>query len=420
MFKIKGHKAILKGMHQVSANKLVLFADDDHDVLYTGSNIYGNRLLCSIVAEDDENEFVRYIHALITDEQYYAFLNKQVSLLKLITDVDHFFLVDFNYEGKETNHAVVSVGEIPPEYRPNRKSFCPDFIFEPSFNYAASLKGKEADLHKALPDDLNVINTSFSQFLEIATGFMDELKLKRTVYVEALKAGSFQINFKIELHNQTQTSLFEVSTGNVKSFLKDFTTYILNQLPKEDTNALKGETISSKPFKKLERELTKLFNDNNVVLPENGLEQKLLDLITYSVNPLKDITYHQSFDKIEFTNLLDDGNVMPIALVDDNYIPLIEQRVWKSEQEEKPDVETVDDFPKDYTIQVYQFNKESGKGSAYYDEDDAIIKVGVHALGKKDYAHTPLTKSLDNGKKVEISGYGKRINGKLTLITIRY
>lgn len=275
MFEVKGHKAIIRDFHRVIDNRLVLLSDGENDMLYTGSNKYGNRILAAIVAEDDEQNFLRYFHALVTDKLYYAFLNKQVTLLSILENVESFFVVDFDHNNNEINHAVASLEEIPIEYRPKPDSYCPDFATESSFSYAASMKGKQSDFHKTLPSDLNKVNEYFSEFFKNATAVAHDLRLHRTVYVEALKAGSFQINFRIEIADNAQASLFGIPEDSMKSFLTNFTRYVFNKLPIEQRDIFKGDQVVSGDFKKLEDQLGNMFRQKSIVLPSAGLEQKI-------------------------------------------------------------------------------------------------------------------------------------------------
>ncbi|MBT1709265.1 hypothetical protein KK062_13565 [Fulvivirgaceae bacterium PWU5] len=421
MFELTGHKVIIQGLHKIVDNRLVLFSDGENDLLYTGTNIYGNRILGSIVFEDDDSRFLRFIHAIVTDQQYHAFLNRQLSLLGLLNGVESFFLVDFNYIGEEIDHALVSLNEIPEGFRPLQNSFCPDFVFEPTFNFAASLKGNESDSHKALPEDINSINTKFSQFLKSSTEFVSELDMERTLYVEALLAGSFQINFRVEVKRISQTSLFGVSSGNIKSFVTDLTKYIFNDLPNEQNDVFKSDTVESQDFKKLQDQLNSLYTERNIVLPQESIEQKLLDLIHYSIEPLKGIDYTKSFNRIEFVNLSEDGNKIPIAMVDENFIPSVEEKLYVLEKEIKADVTVFDEFAQEYNLQVYSFNTQTGKGGAWLKiADEKWERISLHASGKDNYENTPFTKSMDEGTIIVVNGIAKRVNDRYKQITVSF
>ena len=57
--------------------------------------------------------------------------------------------------------------------------------------------------------------------------------------------------------------------------------YFFNKLPQEDNSVFKSENVESEDFQKLEKELEIIYQEK-YVLPEGGVEQKLIDLINYS------------------------------------------------------------------------------------------------------------------------------------------
>src|SRR5690349_8691581 len=175
MFQLPKHKVLVKGYHQIVENKFVLYSDGDNNLMYTGNNAYGNRLLSSIMAEDDENNILRYYHILLQDKEYHNFLNRKITLRQILTEVENFFVVDFKYDGTEVFSTVASIEDIPEEYLPLDNSYCPDFIFESSFHYTASLKGKQSDQHKVLVPDMTEVTNSFYRFLLSPMGLIDDL-----------------------------------------------------------------------------------------------------------------------------------------------------------------------------------------------------------------------------------------------------
>ena len=91
MFKVEGHKTLIKDLHKIVNNKLVLYNDGDYDIIYTGTNRFGNRILSCIMFDDDDEGFLRFINAIITEIQYEEFMNKKISLLEILPDLTPFF-----------------------------------------------------------------------------------------------------------------------------------------------------------------------------------------------------------------------------------------------------------------------------------------------------------------------------------------
>jgi hypothetical protein len=417
MFKIQKHKTLIKDFHKIVSNRFVLFNDGDNDLIFTGTNLYSNRLLCCIMFEDDEVGFLRYLHVLTTEEQYADFMNKKISFRNILDANESLFLVDVDYSMNEIDSNIVSIDEIPSEFLPLENSFCPDFIYEPTFSYSLSMIGGLADLHKAKAEDLSNVSTHFSDFLKSSTTFLHDFNLGNQIYVEALKAGSFKINFKIEISEPNQIGLLDVSNDKINGFLNSYFKYFFNQLPKEQSNVFKTEVVDSDSFKELENQLEIIYSER-FVLPEGGVEQKLIDLINYSAKQLESIEYDGSFESLKFENVSTLGDEIPFGIIDNDFIDSVKSKLFDVNKYNAEAQILIDENPKNYKVQVYNFSTISGKGSAFYvDEDGAVSKIIIHAKGRTNYENTAFTKSMDEGKPVEIKGIGKMIDGKLKLIT---
>ena len=183
MFKIEKHKTLIKGFHKIVSNKVVLFNDGDNDVLFTGTNLYRNRLLCCIMFEDDEVGFLRYLHVLTTQKQYSEFINKKISFRHILEVNESAFLVDVDYNMNEIDTNVVSIDEIPNDFLPLPNSFCPEFIFEPSFSYSLSMVVGLADVHKTKASELSNVSTHFSDFLKSSTTFLNDLDFENNTNI---------------------------------------------------------------------------------------------------------------------------------------------------------------------------------------------------------------------------------------------
>lgn len=417
MFNVEKHKTLIKDFHKIVSNKIVLYNDGDNDVLFTGTNLYANRLLCSIMFEDDEVGFLRYLHVLTTEEQYSEFINKKISFRSIIENNESVFLVDVDYNMEEIDHNVVSIKEIPNEFLPLTTSFCPDFIYESSFSYSLSMIGGLADVHKTKAIDLSNVSTHFSDFLKSSTTFLNDFDFENNIFVEALAAGSFKMNFKIEYKEPHQIDLLWVSKEKINKFLNDFFKYFFNQFPSENSNIFKSETVNSASFKELETELKNLYEEKSV-LPKDGVEQKLIDLINYSSKELEKINYNGSFDSLKFQNITSLGEEIPFGIIDNAFILSVKDKMFDVGRYEAEKVILIDENPQDYKIQIYNFSTLTGKGSGFYiEEDGAISKIIVHAIGRGNYDNTIFTKSMDDGKPYVIKGIGKKVDGKLKLVT---
>lgn len=415
MFELKNKQLYITGLFEISDNYCSIINDGVIDLLYRGTNKFGSNILGSILFEDDENLYLRYIHTIVSDETLNDFLNKRVSLRSVIYDSNSVFIVDKGYNNEIKNLALIPLADLPEEYLPLENSYCPNFVKRNTFEYIFSLKGQLADTHKAEPLIMSDTNSKVYKLLNSATTFLNELDIEPIIYSEVALAGSFQLNFEISLNEKP--NLFSKSSDDIKTFFSVFLNYIFDKLPKESNDVLKNEEKSSDELKSLFAEIENIYNSRNVFLNGVAFEQKIIDLITNSVDIVKDIEY-KGYNKIEISNKLKNGEILPIALIKTDYYETVENKIFKPEQEIKTDEIVIDETPKDYKIQVYSLNNESGNGSAYFVINDNVSKVALHLKGKTDYHGTVYTKSLDDKNSIDIKGIGKWINGVLKEITV--
>lgn len=415
MFELKNKQLYITGLFDISDNYCSLINDGVIDLLYRGTNKFGSNILGSILFEDDENLYLRYIHTIVSDETLNDFLNKRISLRSIISDSNSVFIVDKGYNNEIKDSALIPFEDLPNDYLPLENSYCPSFAKRNTFEYTFSLKGGLADTHKAEPLIMSDTNSKVYKLLNSATIFLNELDIEPTIYSEVALAGSFQLNFGIFLNEKP--SLFSKSSDDIKSFFSEFLNYIFDKLPKESQDVLKNEEKSSEELKSLFGEMKNLYTSRNVALNDEAFEQKIIDLITYSVDSIKDIEY-KGYNKIEISNKLENGEILPIALINTDYYETVANKIFKPEQEEKPDIIIFDEVPKDYKIQVYSLNNETGNGGAYFVVDDNVSKIALHLKGKTDYHGTVYTKSLDDKNSIDIQGIGKLVNGVLKEITV--
>jgi len=413
MFEIKNKLLFNKGLYDIKSNFVCLINDGFNDILYLGTNKYGAKILGSILFEDDENFFLRYIHSLISDDELNNFINGNITLKDLVKESDAVFIVDKDYNRNILDSALIPINEVPIEFLPLENSFCPKFVKENTLDYTFSLKGELADIHKAEPIIVSETNTKVFNLLSTATRFLNDLDIHAKIYSEVALAGSFELNFEIELYEPQ--NLFAVSNYDIKNFIFEFLKYLLNKLPLESTNEIMN--YEKYDYNNIKNELKLIYTKRNAFLNEDLTESKLIDLINYSVNTIKDIEY-KGFDRIEIKNKLQNGEKLPVALINEDYYKNV-LKVLK-ENKFKDNLIIIDKEPQKYMIQVYSFNRETGNGGAYYVVEKSVIKIELHLRGKKDYHNTIYTKSLDENIQIEILGTGKWINNILKEITVLF
>jgi hypothetical protein len=415
MFPVNKYHLSIDGLYEIKSNYSSLLNDGDNDILYTGTNKYNSRILGSIVYEDDEAGLLRYFHTIITEETFFDFLNRRISLREILKNCKSIFIIDKKYNNEIVEQNLVPLNEIPEDYLPLTNSLCPEFLKNTSLDYTFSLKGDLADLHKAEPLIMSGTNSKIFELLKAASSFLQNLDITPRIFSEVAMAGSFELNFQIQLIEKV--SLFSRPKEDINHFISKFFNYIFQVLPNEPNNVIKDEIVTSPGLVKLFEEFSNIYNSRQVNLDLPASEQKVIDLITYSVDALKDIEY-KGFDKIIVENKTKAGENLPVGLIPSDYYNQIREKVYKPEELEKPDEIMVDEEPKVYKIQVYSLNKESGNGGAYYVVDNKVSKVSLHLKGRKEYHGTIYTKSLDEDIPIDAKGVGKWVNGLLKELSV--
>lgn len=415
MFSIENKLLHINGLYDIISNFTSLINDGDNDIIYIGTNKFGSKILGSILFEDDEEFYLRYIHTLISDLDLNQLLNQEVTLRNLFTKNETIFIVDKNYNGEILNNALIPITEFPEDFLPLENSLCPKFIQDNSLEYTFSLHGKLADLHKAEPLSISETNIRVFKLLTSVTTFLKDLDITPKIYSQVALAGSYELNYTIEL--KEDFNLFSKSNFDINKFISDFLSYLFNTLPKESDNVIKKDTIDSENLLNIKNELKNIYNSRQAFINDDSTEHRLIDLINYSVDSLKDFDYN-GFNTIEIKNKLSNKSKLPIAIIKESFYDDVIEKVYDVEIEKKDDVILFDEQPKNYTIQVYSFNKETGKGYSYYNTDETINKVAIHLKGREDYHNTDFTRSLDENIKIEVYGIGKWVNNILKVITI--
>jgi hypothetical protein len=425
MFEVKEHKCIPKDMHRIVSNHQILFNDGENDIIYTGTNKFGNIILGVIIFDDDDNNYLRYLHVILDDYQYLNFFTKKITLKEILETNGSFFVVDKKYNKEEIKYNIISFDELPEEFKPSDKSYCPDILYKPSLEYSFSLQGGLSDYHIATTEELNSINTKFDNLLKKSSEFVNQFELGRTVFIEAGDnyqygmVGSFKIKFKIELKQPEQLSILHTpSLDKITEYLNRYFSYVFQKLPEESDDIFQKETVKSTEFKEIETLLTDIYYEGDATVPEAGLEQQLIDNISTSVQNLKEIDYSKGFSRISFINYSKKGEEFPLGIIDKEFVPKIEKKFFKPEVAKKEDDIEKDYFPKKYKIHVYLFNTITGVGSASIKLKDSLPRVSLFVTGRKDFSKTIFTHSLDKNKIVTVNGYATKINGKFDRIDI--
>ncbi|MCA6439102.1 MAG: hypothetical protein ACRCSM_11095 [Sediminibacterium sp.] len=394
---------------------------DDFPILFLGVNKFGNKILGSHLEEDDDSKTILTLHTILSNKEYYDFINKKKSYKEILQETSTKFLVEKSFGGKALAAYNLEFEDIPEEYQPLENSYCPNYKKSFSFSYSLGLKGKVADLNRAIADQVSNIQTAFSDFLENRLKSLKNFNLQPAAYLQPYTPGSFKINLELEYKQVKAQDLFSKTLPfdeYVHEYLKYITTSIVadqEQLLKEDDFALSDE------FKNLLVTFEKIYEEGHVKLPDNPVKELKEDL-KKSLPKFEEITEQigKSFDSIEFSNYKGEDEEF-ISIVDANYSEAFQNTVDEIEATKK--VVTVDNDYKDYQIYIYHLNTDTRQGNAFIkniDDETQMSKPKIKISGDEHIEQTKYTESLHLNKWIKVKAKAKRIDSKFKFLDILY
>lgn len=101
----------------------VLF--DEIPVLFFGVNSQGNRIIGSSLDEDYRQGFERYLHIVVSDEDFDLYIERNVSYRTLINRAATVYVIDKYVQTDECKIYEMTVSEIPESHLPTTDTFYP-------------------------------------------------------------------------------------------------------------------------------------------------------------------------------------------------------------------------------------------------------------------------------------------------------
>jgi len=417
MFNVNLENAINSDLPVITDNYRILHFDE-YPILFTGTNKYGNKLLGSFVNEDEDNDLFRYFVIILDDKQFSNYFNKLVSYRDLILNVNEVFIIDRDINDDVVKKYLVPLQYLPQDYLPLSNSFIPDIhLVSNALSFSFSLKGKLADLHKALVNDINNINLKIYNYLEESLHALSMFNVSPKVYSQPSQLGSYRLNFDIEFQKESQESLFAIDKQKVAKFINGYLNYVAYAFPNEENGFLANEPENSKQFLALKNSFEDIVTSAQLT-PISTTSDILVDSINSSAEKLSDVTEYlksnNSFTSIEVGRINDNGIFSAIGYLATDYKDAIEFKLLPNEEVFVDDEITSDETPQPYRILVFRINSETGKGGArlYYDETEDYYKIQLNIYKNDgDLSNSIFTKSLNENKVVDVTGIGTIING---------
>lgn len=375
--------------------RILLF--DEVPVLFTGKNFTNSFLIGSNLEIDYNKGIERYLHSVVTPEDFRLFQSGHISYLEVLHRTEQIFVIDRYAKSGKEKIAVISFSQIPQDLLPSTDSFFPRELHEPTLAYSTKLEGGPAEDHLAYPSDVNLINNNIADALGKALNALrHQLGFGEKRQLAPATQSSYGINFVITL---TQNNLL-ITEETLAQVVNDFTEYCFQELPSEVDALLKPNSLADTPaFDRLFEKVAHAAhftgkNDNQIhkqeireILRKDVLAvPKLLQPIAAAV-----AKNYSSFDV--------NNQTLNLGHIDKSFEEIITKVLEKIEKI------TVDDGIKSFRITVYQFNTHSGHGRADLDWENTKESIRFHIVGFEDgYDSTLYIDSMKNKEWIMVSG----------------
>lgn len=416
------NKCLLKNdLVEIVDNYKVLHFDD-FPILFIGTNKFGNKIIGSHLEEDDDNLRIYTLHTILTDKEYYHFLNGKISYLEILKESTSISLVEKDFNFKILKAFDFDFNSIPTDYLPLESSFCPKIVKEQSLEYAISLKGKLADVNKADTEQVSKIQNGFAEFLEDRVKSFKGLFVTPKTMLQAYATGSFIINLELDLSSKNnQIDLFP-DLAPLDKYLCDYIKYISSGFS-EDKELFKSNTpVSSYKFKELENSMINVYNSSNIKKPDNAYTHLKADVLK-SIGKFEKISEQvgEDFDSIQILNIVSDDE-SPLAFIDKEISEIFQNSIEEIELSQTCGY-SIDDQLQEYSIYIYHLNTDTRIGNALIKNlgnESVMSKPKIKIEGDEGLEQTKYTESLYLNKWINVKAKAKKVGEKFTYLDIAF
>lgn len=395
---------------------------DDFPILYIGTNKYGNKIIGSHLEEDDDTKTILTLHTILTNKEFHQFMNGKISYLDILKQSSSLSLVQKDYKFKIQKAFDIEFDSIPIEYLPTKESYCPSTVKAHSMIFSISLKGKLADMNKAIADEVSKIQNGFTEFLEDRIKSLKGLNLIPKALLQPYAEGSFKINFELDISKKDKKGgdLF-LPQAPLDKYIANYINYISENFAEDKDIFTKDNIDFSEKLKELESTLIEVYDKAEILKPEN-LGTFIKDDMIKSAGKFEKITEQvgEHFESVSILNV-SQSDENPIAFIDIEYCKEFQSSVEEIEISKKG--MTIDEEFKEYKIYIYHLNTDNRTGNAFIrnsDNDEVMSKPKIIINGDNGLEQTKYTESLYLNKWISVKAKAKKVGEKFKQLNIEY
>ncbi len=418
---IKNRPQIKIDFIEIVGNYKVLHFDD-FPILFIGTNKFGNKILGSHLEEDDDNRQLFTLHTILTNKEYYDFINEKKSYLNILKESNSICVVVKSFNFKINNAYDVSFPNLPDEYLPLEESYCPKLVKNHSLTYSIRLKGKLADMNKAIANEVSQIQNGFSDFVEDRIKLLKGFNAVPKALLHAYSEGSFRINLELDVQQKGKKSNIFFQLARFDKFLSDYILYLGTEFHNDRNLFFDSEKEEiSESLQNLLDTLSELYEQAQVKKPED-LSKYLKEDIQKSLNKFEQITEKvgENFDSAEIINVNAESNET-LALINRDFSETFQNAVQEIEISTKGVVEDVD--YNEYNIYIYHLNTDSRTGNAFIkniDDEESMSKPRIKIDGDDNLETTKYTESLHLNKWIKVSAKARKVDNTFKYLSIQF
>jgi len=418
-FNLQGNNSAKLDFVKIIDNYKILHFDE-LPILYVGTNKFGNKIIGSHLEDDDDTQKSINIHTILSNKEFYNFMHHKVSYLELLKTSASIFIIENDYNNIDIKAYEFEFESIPVDYLPTENSFCPTLIRKNSFNFSISLKGKLADISKAVAEDVSKIQNLFADFLEERIRSLKGFNLSPKALLHPYADGSFKINFELGYNQKSnKNSNFFIEAAPIDSYIAEYINYLFDNFSNDNSIFLDDNVDFSEKLKSLEIKLNEVYEKGAVAKPSD-LKKILKDDILKSASKFEQITEQigDNFDSISISNNSDKGD-FPLAFIDAEFSSKFQSSIEKIEVSKSNKI--IDEYFKDYNICIYHLNTDSRIGNAYImnlEKTSEMSKPKIIINGDDGLDHTKYTESLYLNQWIDVKAKATRVGDKFKLLEI--
>ncbi len=423
MFLIEENIVVNTDVPLIASNYRILLGDEDIPILFTGTNRYATRIIGSSVDENYKEGVERYFHVLVDKTEYLLFQSRKVTYYELLKRANPIWVVDKLIKEGTHRIAQLSFADIPNGYMPAQDTLCPITAFEPTYKYSTSLIGGLADANHAIPEDVSDTQNSIADAINSALNTLKRLVgIDHETYLEPATASSFRINYEVRL--KSFPALFHSETEYLQ-YLNDFLGYCFDDLP-ADSNQLANLRIEG--LEKFNSLMDKLYDLSSLGTPavdtKDEIRDSLIQDLTTTSRALQTAArvVGKNYKSLAVMNV-SANEEHPLGVINAEYQKDLKEAVSiLNESTLVKKIEISDEGLKDYTVHIFEFNKNTGTGWGYLrDPEDetnqSTVRIAV-TTGYQPISPSKYTRSLDQNQFIKVRGILKK-TGKADKLEIQ-